>query len=389
MPEVKIQLPETPNNEWQDKFWKFDGQWMPDIDPALIGPQNYATLKNLRYKDQGLEGIAGYSAINSTALVTYTQIRNGHQLRTNKTQTSYTLVHAINPADTQGRVYVNRTAIGSTGDFDGSSKFDTSGNAYFADANTGLTGRFSDAPQGNIAYCNAEESMIFGGDEQRIAAVFTTDNDVVTDRSIAYPEDITDKMNSELSTSDQRITYNSADQEFLVIMTTRPIQSIKYYVHTANEIAATQTVKYWDGTAWSADQVDTDGTIGVAGKTLSQTGVVTLTSHTDGSVKLFHFEELFLYTYLVEISAGSAVLYHITVDFAFQTVKDVWDGVYRQPIQYQYSDAGVYEDYTLQVNESSDVNTPIVADLDDLAHAADDVFVMFEEQMAAIRIQML
>lgn len=161
MPEVKIDIPKSSNIEWKDAQFRFDGAWKPDVDGALIGPNHYQTLRNLRYKDSGLEGVNGYTKINTTALTTYTKIRTGHQLRTNKTVDSYILVHAVDSSE-QGRVFVNRTTPGSQGDFDAASKFDTSGNPYFQDASSGLSGRFSDAPQGNIAYCNGEESMIFG-----------------------------------------------------------------------------------------------------------------------------------------------------------------------------------------------------------------------------------
>jgi hypothetical protein len=120
---------------------------------------------------------------------------------------------------------------------------------------------------------------------------------------------------------------------------------------------------------------------------------VTLSSHTDSTAKLYHFEELYMYAYLIELSAGAPVLYHMTVDFACQTVKDVWDGVYRQPIQCQmYDSAGTahYEDFTLQVNESSDLNTPVGLILNGLlANAVDWVIIMFEEPMAGIRLTML
>jgi hypothetical protein len=390
VPEVKFEFPQTPDNEWKDLQFRFDGEWLPHIDPLLIGAQNYAELQNMRYRDSGLEGIAGYSKINTTALSTYTKIRNGHQLRTTKTQATYTLVHALNTSG-QGRVYQNLTAIESQGDFDTSAKFDTSGNSYFQDASTGLDGRFADAPQSNVAYCNGEESMIYGGNEQRVAALFTTDNDVsdAADRLIAYPVDRTDVVNTELTTDN--FTFNQADQAFMILMTTRPIQSVKYYVSSANASVSSQTIKTWTGASWSADLVADDGTK-PGTKTLATTGVVTLSAHTDSTSKPFHFEELYLYAYLIELSAGSAGIYNMTVDFAFQSVKDVWDGVYRQPIQFQKYDtatANHYVDYTLQVNESSDVAAPIGADLAGLLTGTEYVYIMFEDPIAAIKFTML
>ena len=63
MPEINAEVSQIPNNEWKDLQFKFEGRWMPDIDPILIGPENYARLENLRYKDTGLEGVNGYSKI--------------------------------------------------------------------------------------------------------------------------------------------------------------------------------------------------------------------------------------------------------------------------------------------------------------------------------------
>lgn len=383
MPTAKaIQVAEARDKEWKDLVFRFDGKWLPDVDGALIGPDNYQTLENLRYKDSGLEGINGYTKVNTTALTTYTKIRTGHQLRTNKTQDSYILVNAVDSGD-QGRVFVNRTAPGVQGDFDTTSKFDTSGNAYFADSSSGLMGRFGDAPQGNIGYCNGEESMIFGGDEQRVAACFSC-----TTSALALPIDVSKDINTSLTTD--AYTISAAGRPATLVMTTRPIQAIKFYVSSANAAAGTLTVKTWTGAAFGADIVDTDGTILVAGKPLSQTGTVTLTSHTDGTSKLRHFEELYLYAYLVEFAGAgtTADIYNITVDMAFQKVKDVWDGVYRQPIQWQVLDGAVYYDYTLQVNESSDVNAPIGGQIDGLT-SSDKIYIMFEDQASAIKMTML
>jgi hypothetical protein len=397
VPEVNVEFPQTQDNVWEDLQFQFNGSWMPSVDGALIGPENYQTLQNLRYKDVGLEGVGGYTKINTTALTNYTNIRTGIQLRSEKTQSTYTLVQAQYPGagSDQGRVYCNRTAIGSQGDFDTSAKFDTSGNSYFADASVALTGRFSHAPQGNVAYCNNEESMIFGGDETHCAAIFATDTTCTTiaNKQAANPTDLTEELGNTLSTASERYQWQQADQPYMVIMTTRPIQTLKFYVHTANEVAGLMTIKAWNGTAWTADLVDTDNTIAVAGKTLGQTGTIELSSHTDGTAVPFHFEELYLYAYLCEIAAGvDAVVYHITADFAFQSIKDVWDGVYRQPIQVQmYDSAGTnFEDFTLQVQESSDVDLPIGLILNGLLDDEDDyVYVMFEEPMAAIKFTML
>lgn len=381
MAQLDIKIPETPNIEWQDAQFPFDGAWLPDQDPSLIGPRNFSILTNLRYNDKSIEGVNGYTKFNTTtAIPTYTYIDNGYQLRTGRTTNSFILVHAINPGSGQGRVYQNTTTPGSQGDFDTSANFDTAGNSYFEDASVNLKGRFSSAPQSSIVYCNGEESLIYSGFEHRIAAAF-----IQKDDSTADIKDISEKMSSSLQTTYTAFPDGSFDE--LIILTTRPIQGIKFYVKTANAIAGTMTVTYWDGSNWTAVTNESDGTT-VAGKTLAQTGFYTF-DHTVSVAELKHYQELYLYAYKVTVSAGvSADVYSITCDPAFQPVQNVWDGVYRQPIQFQIFSADHFEDYTLQVNQSSDINVPIGAILDGLL-STDYIYIMFEEQMSAIKFTML
>ena len=379
MPQANSKLPQTPNNEWQDAQYPFDGAWMPDMDPALIGPRNFATLLNMRYNDKSIEGVSGYTKVNTTAIGTYVNILSGIHLRSDKTTRTYNLVHAVSSLG-QGRVYQNTTAIGSQGDFDATSRLDTAGNAYFADAATALNGRFSAAPQGSVAYCNGRESMIYSGFEQDIAAAFLQQDDTT-----AGVKDKTEAINSVL-TADYLTLPDGAFDE-LVILTTRPAQGFKFYVGTANANASTMTVKYWDGNSWETVANGSDGTA-AGGKTLAQTGSYTF-DHTYAIVSLKHYQELYLYAYKVTIDSGTPTVYHITYDPAFQSIKNVWDGVYRQPIQFQTFSTDHYEDFTLQVNQSSDINVPIGGQLDGLVTGTDYLYVMFEQQMAAIKFTML
>ncbi len=372
----------TPNVEWQDAQFPFDGAWMPDMDPALIGARNFATLTNLRYTDKSIEGVNGFSKINTTALDTYIDIDNLAQLRTNRTVRSYLLAHAAPTPGGQGRVYINTTTPGSDGDFDSTSRFDTSGNAYRADISSGLQGRFSTAPQSSVAYCNGNESLIYSGAEHRIAAAFLQKGDA--DTSV---KEVSDELISTLTTDEASIVDGTFDE--LIIMTTRPVQGFKFYVGTANTVASVMTITKWNGSAWDAVANFTDNTIAVAGKTLSQTGTVVF-DHTEGTTGLKHYQELYLFAYKITFSgANNGTVYHVTCDPAFNYIQNVWDGVYRQPIQFQVFSADHYEDYTLQVNQSSDLNAPIGAQIDGLVAATDSIYVMFEEQMSAIKFTML
>jgi hypothetical protein len=383
MPKLDPRMPETPDAQIQDLQFNFTGEWQPDRDPLTIGGENFADLLNLRYKDGGLEGVNGYTEINTTPIGTYTNIQSGYQHKSEfSSQRTYNLIHTADGSG-QGRVYVNRTAIPSQGDFDAAAYFDTSGNAYFEDANANLTGRFSSAPAGAMAYSNGEESLLYNGDEMRVSAAFTVDDGGTVP---ANPFDQTEAVNNELQTTTEKFTYAFATQPFMVLMSARPIRGIKFYVSSANVAAATMTVKYWTGSAWAAVSSGVDGT-DVGGATLGQTGTYTF-DYVEGEPK--HYEELYMYAYLVEIDAGTADIYHMTLQAPFQPIIDIWDGVYRQPIQAQFYDnsATKYEDFTLYVNESSDVNTPIGMELDGMANA-DKVYLQFEKPMTAIKFTML
>lgn len=522
------QIPDVP---WQDLSFKFDGQWMPDMDSTLIGPTNYQTLQNLRYTDDSLECVSGYRKVNPTTIGATTQINTGHQLVSNKTQTSYTLVQGVLAATGQGVVHCNRVAPGttSTTDFDYFAagtvhRLDTGDNEYDYDSSVNLQGRFSDAPQGNIVYCNGEESKIFGGDEQPVAACFTIATDVTTeimpnqvDRDFSgasawenaggdnalgsYDEtgdlsitgafndwctlpvlsapttigkryrltfdltsftpsggtsvpiaildfassqilgritddfgtgtdksfdftaqstgglmiktadlggvsatfdnfslkliepvtqlDITDKITNSLSVgSDNYFNWDADNNNLIYLFTTRPIQAVKFYVKSANSSVSTLTGAVATGNGdWDSLSL-TDGTR-PATVALAQTGVVSFT-HTASKANPIHFEELYLYAYYFILSAGDADIYHITVDPAMQPIVDVWDGVYRQPIQFQILDTvkDNYFDYTLQVQESSDLNAPVGALLDALS-TTDRIYIMFEDRISAIKFTML
>lgn len=46
---------------------RFDGKLITSIDPAAIG-KNFQSLKNMRYTDTHIRGIAGMTKINTTEL---------------------------------------------------------------------------------------------------------------------------------------------------------------------------------------------------------------------------------------------------------------------------------------------------------------------------------
>jgi len=58
---VQSQFQENTGQVWVP----FNGQWLPDVRPELIGPNNYKTQQNLRPVPGGIEGVQGYTQIAS------------------------------------------------------------------------------------------------------------------------------------------------------------------------------------------------------------------------------------------------------------------------------------------------------------------------------------
>ncbi len=387
-PKVPTKLPEVRDIEVKDKMHKFDGAWMPNLDPALIGAENFQTLINMRYNDGGIEGVNGYDDVNTTAIVDYTDIRNGIHFRTNRSADSYVVIQAKKDFETQSRLYVNKTAIGSQGDFAtgiGQQAAGSKGAYLWEDASADLIGRFAHGPSGTISYCNEEESNIWSGEEAAIGAVFTVDDAALTD-----PVDVTEKLTNTRTDASNRVTIDSAGRDYIVVMTTRPAQSFKFYVYTANGDAADLAVTCWDGDDFGSvpgNQVDGTKT---AGATLAKTGEYTFDFVDRDTAKPMHFEERYLYAYRFSLSAGDAVISEITANFPMQAPTNVWDGLYRVPIQCQFYNQSVvsYEDFTLHVSESSTLNTPVGAILDGMT-TLDTLTMMFEDQLAGIKFTML
>ena len=80
---------------------------------------------------------------------------------------SHVLVQAWNTGLTESKVYQNTTAVGSQGSF--------SSTALWSDTASSGIGRFSNAPDNCMAYCNGLDSCVWGGDEYRCAGFLLGD----------------------------------------------------------------------------------------------------------------------------------------------------------------------------------------------------------------------
>lgn len=171
---------------------------------------------------------------------------------------------------------------------------------------------------------------------------------------------------------------------YMYVGSTRPIQGIKFYVQTQNTTAGDLNVEYWNGSSWASVASLVDGTESPAGTPLGQTGTVSF-SDTDGDAAVKVIDSVAIYWYRVTVTECDATttIYHISVDADFQSVKDVWDGIYRTIASFQVYDASTYNDYTTNVADTdySSANTATYAEIQSLATGTDYVVIGSQERL--------
>jgi len=324
-------IPPAPDAEDMTLQYFFKGAWLPSLDPAEISAQNYSELKNLRYgpDNMGLEGVQGYTKINTTALSTYLKIRNGYQLKTDRTVPSYVIVQAENSGDTASQLWVNETAIPSQGDFaaDTEVELNTSDNHYRLDTTGAGLGRFSDAPSGNMTYCNGIECLAWAGEEMRIGGFYTatTATEVLdeTDFSSNAEWDITGQFND---TDDATIAYDAGDitgtiqQENADLAGSISSSALYYFSYTLTVDTPIA------GGSLTLVITGGDTYVPAANVTLPQTaGRHTVTFMTDDSAATGNFR--ITATEVGTVTAGSLTLDDFTLQKALENPSDVTDAV--------------------------------------------------------------
>lgn len=145
--------------------------------------------------------------------------------------------------------------------------------------------------------------------------------------------DYTEALNNTIDSAAESATIDGdTTGNYWIVLSTRPLQGVKYNLRTVNDTgSATTTCKYWNGYSFVAVSNASDGTD--SSGSMKSSGTFSFDS-TASVAKPLHWEGLYLYAYLFELSAGTFSVYNVTVDAPFQAIVDVWDGVYRQPIQF-------------------------------------------------------
>lgn len=158
-----------------------------DNAPPIV--DNFKSLKNIRYTDNGIKGIKGMTKINSTiSNPTYFKARNIHHFSKASPSESHLLVQSFNTGLNASKVLKNDTPIPNTGDFDATE--------LHTDAGGASKGRFETLQSGRLAYCNSAETMIWGGDKSRLS------NFTIFDPDGSFKYDYTEKIQNTLRDPD-------------------------------------------------------------------------------------------------------------------------------------------------------------------------------------------
>ncbi len=172
------------------------GKLVTSRDGTMLGKGDFQVLKNMRYGEFAPKSVSGMTKINTSVVdATYLKIRSGHHFRKSQPAESHLLVQSWNTGLTDSEINENTTAIPNQGNF--------STDPLYSEASGVGIGRFSDAPDGCVAYCNGTDSLIWGGNEYRCAGLIVGD----LNGSLLY--DYTSKINNTLSDTNNIATMAS------------------------------------------------------------------------------------------------------------------------------------------------------------------------------------
>ena len=189
-----------------------DGKLNTWDDPAKIGTK-FQQLTNLRYTETHPKGVGGMTKINSANIMdaTYLKTRSAFHYNKDQPQESHVLVEAFNTGLTASQILDNKAVIPAVGDFEAIEVYTPT--MHVADPKAG---RFSAAPDGDMAYCNGEESCVWGGNEREVGAFFTDTAAVTT--AMTTPKDYTDKVRNTLATADEVAVVGGGNDTFTELL---------------------------------------------------------------------------------------------------------------------------------------------------------------------------
>lgn len=216
------------------------GRWRTSVDGTQLSEGDFQTLQNMRYTDAGIKSIKGMTKINTTTALTDKLVRSGIHFRKDEPSESHVLVSSWDATDGQAKIYDNTTAIPNQGDF---------GSSLYTEDSNGEIGKFSNAPDGCIAYCNGKESLIWGGDEYRCGAFYNFNPDASF--AYNYSTAVSNTLQDTENTATLKRTSATLDSDTVLLLNlnsdTTDSSSSSHTVTNNNVIIDTTTKKFGAG----------------------------------------------------------------------------------------------------------------------------------------------
>lgn len=156
----------SPQVKRKAKERTFTGELVMGEDALKIGEENFSVLENHRYVPTGIEGVLGYSKINTTPLDNefypgYYLGKSGIQLRSQYSGETRILVQCESADGSFSAIMEHLGSVPATGDFETSE--------VWTDGTGAGLGRFARWPGGHVAYANGAELAVYAGAEIPVA----------------------------------------------------------------------------------------------------------------------------------------------------------------------------------------------------------------------------
>lgn len=347
----------------------FVGKWNPTDDPLLLDDYGFQDIQNMRREGKRLKGVKGHTRINTDEISgdsSYYKPRSGFFFPKENPTESHILIQAWDEEETASKVYQHKTAIPNMGEFEGT--------ALHTDDTDASKGIFSLAPAGNVAYANSKESLIWGGDEMKIAGFY-----------VKYPGQTPADNWEKVLTNDTDTYASVGGVTTIYIGSNRRINKLKIYVKTANTTTATLGVSEYclSGATWQAVTGLSDSTAS-GGVPIAATGTLSWTYNTDTRSTFIEDTDILAYWYQVVLSSpassGAAIYYVTCGESAFRSIEDIWDGTMIPPAKVWYTSGAATTNFTTEMQEDSYLS---YADLDTFS-TTNSLVVGFPQKMRGI-----
>jgi hypothetical protein len=133
----------------------------------------------------------------------------------------------------------------------------------------------------------------------------------------------------------------------LFVRTPLPVQSLAFVLSAFNGAAAVANVKYWDGDSFTDVSGFSDGTFSVA-STFSKDGSMSWIAPSDEQETNLYAQNA--YWYMIYLSSGTldstTRISSVTYESSWQSIKNLWDGVYVECVEAFMEASGVLSSFT-------------------------------------------